>query len=767
MTKETLFISPAEFDLEDTLALQAAVDRAEQTDVRVVSVRAKKDGSPWHLSAPVLLPSFVTVIVDGAVVEAEGVAFINRNARDPEKQNLGGEQHKIFILGMRGGSLRALGEEPLIALHNCRDCRIADLYLEGGIDLSYFRYSKIQKLKITHSKNGITFREGCNNIILESLHAETEGPALSTSGVTAKVMGRDCGIYNSIFCRIFSKTSGAPAILLEAGEVPLYNLVLRDVSDGTKGDGSSIVIGKASDKGEIRDLTVRGVKSLRNGIHTRALCDGMFFGGIECEGEILIAEEENTRQCIDDESIGLVLPEAPENKGLRPFITPNEEGIMGDTDSESIQNAVNAAAKRGVGLVVIPRINLRRGKALWELEKAVKVPSDTTIVFLHAYLRQEDFCYENMFTNTRAYEHEGRCIAHEEHDLVFSGIGDVVLDGGKPNGLLEKTCNLYGLPDKRYNATVLFNNVRNLVLENMQFRQSRWYATYFIHCDTCRISGLDFDEWEDCCNRDGVDIRSGCHNFLVENITGTTGDDTVALNNLGNDGNDGRAVAGKDPDTLNMVIRNVKSDAGRWFTVRLLCQDRHLEQNFLLDTIMDVSSHENKKNVDATVMIGSHEYHYKIPAELGDLAHLTIRDVYSSSRQGVAFGGCSDDVSVSNVHGYGDNFSAISVRKEAKVRNVRIRGVFFKREHHRLKENTLARAYEGVAIHLPKLSTDSMRIENVYADSARIGVFICGNAKVTVENFHLRDGKQKAVCGGGCTLELNGEAIPTTEQIPL
>ena len=54
MTKETLFISPAEFDLEDTLALQAAVDRAEQTDVRVVSVQAKKDGSPWHLSAPVL-----------------------------------------------------------------------------------------------------------------------------------------------------------------------------------------------------------------------------------------------------------------------------------------------------------------------------------------------------------------------------------------------------------------------------------------------------------------------------------------------------------------------------------------------------------------------------------------------------------------------------------------------------------------------------------------------------------------------------------------
>ena len=44
------------------------------------------------------------------------------------------------------------------------------------------------------------------------------------------------------------------------------------------------------------------------------------------------------------------------------------------------------------------------------------------------------------------------------------------------------------------------------------------------------------------------------------------------------------------------------------------------------------------------MMIGSHEYHYKIPAQVGDLAHLTIRDVYTRSRKGVAFGGCSDDV---------------------------------------------------------------------------------------------------------------------------
>ena len=769
MKRETLFISPLEFALDDTLAIQTAVDTAAKEDIQVVSIPPKPDGTPWRVTTPILLPSYMTVILDGSIVESECVTFMNAHAENPTKQNLGGEQHKIFLLGKHGGTLRGLGDKPQILLKNCRDCRIAELTFLGGsgIELCYLQYSKVQYLRFSQSNHAVSFREGCNNIILESVSAETRNSAITTRGGTETVMGRDNDIYNSIFCRILAKTAGAPAVCLEAGDVPLYNIVLRDVTDETETAGAAVTIGAANDSGEIRDLTVRGVKTGRDAVRTCAVCDGMFYSNLQCVGQKLIDEQNNTRQHLDTECMDIVLPQYPEEKPDRPFLTPNAEGIMGQTDSQSIQNAVDMAAAQGTNLVVIPRWNVRAQKAVWELEKAIKVPSNMTIIFLQAYLRHADFCYENMFTNSRAYEHEGRCIAHEEHDLTFSGIGDVVLDGGTPNGLLEKTCNLYGLPDKRYNATVLFNNVRNLIIENMQFRQSRWYGTYFIHCDTCRISNLDFDEWEDCCNRDGVDIRSGCHNFLVENITGTTGDDTVALNNLGNDGNDGRYVEGKDPDTLHMVIRNVKSDAGRWFTVRLLCQDRHLEQNFTLDTIMDVSKAENQKSVDAIVMVGSHEYHYKIPAELGDLAHLTIRDVYCRSRQAVAFGGCSDDVTVSNIHVYGDGCSAVSVRQEANVRDVRINGVFYKRQHLRLRDTAAAKHYEGAVISLPKMRTDALTIENVYADTARLGVFVNGKANVEIKNFQIADTERYALCGENCKLVINGETVTPTSALPL
>jgi len=769
MKGEKLYYSPLEFDLEDTLAIQAAVDAAEREDIQVVVIPPKPDGSAWSLCAPVALPSYMTLILDGSIVEAEGTAFISANTQNPHAGSLAGEQHKIFLLGRRGGMLRGLSDTPQILLFNCRDCRVADLTLEGGagIMLEHVRYSKVQQLKFLDSVHAVTYLEGCNNIIMESIHAQTRQAAIVTHGGERTVMGREPDIHSSIFCRIWAKTQGAPAVALAAGKVALYNIVLRDVTDATQAGGEAVVIGSREDKGPIRDITVRGVDAARNAVRTDSLCDGMFFANLRCSGEKLTCACENTRQLLTDEPMEIVLPQFPEEKSQRPFLTPNAPELMGATDSESIQNAVDAASRQGIDLVLIPRWNVRTQQAKWELEKAVKVPSNMTIVFLQAYLRQADFCYENMFTNSRAYEHEGRCIAHEEHDLTFSGIGDVVLDGGMHNGLLEKTCNMYGLPDKRYNATVLFNNVRNLIIENMQFRQSRWYGTYFIHCDTCRISNLDFDEWEDCCNRDGVDIRSGCHNFLVENITGTTGDDTVALNNLGNDGNDGRYVEGKDPDTLHMVIRNVKADAGRWFTVRLLCQDRHLEQDLTLDTIMDVSSAENQKAVMATVMVGSHEYHYKIPAELGDLAHLTIRDVYTRGRLGVAFGGCSDDVSVSNVHTYADGHNAISVRMLAKTRDIRINGVFFSRQHERLRGTAPAGRYEGVAIALPKLRTDSFVIENVFVDTARIGAYVTGEATVEIRNFQLTDATTPLLCGQNCTFTVNGETVEQTAALPL
>ena len=779
---QKLYYSPLAFSgMSDSQVFQAAVDAAQKEKVKVVIVTAKPDGTPWHLEKPVALPSYFTLILSGCTVECADTAFVNTYADDAK--TLATQCHKLFILGRKDARIVALGDKPQIYLNNARDCRIAGLTFEngGGLELNHVQYSKLQMLHFHQCLHGVYFREGCNNIILESVDAETKEEAILARGGDSRILARDPEICNSILCRIRAKTQGAPAVALYAGMDRLFNIVIRDVADDTQARGASVVIGNETDAGSIRDLTVRGVKSSRDCVHTNALCDGNFYSNLHpgngCNA--LQRAKENTREYLEDKTMEMVLPQFREELPDRAFVTATEERFFGTGDADTVQNAVNYAAKEKIGCVVIPAWNTRTQCDKWVFEKAVKVPSDMTVVFLHCYIQHQDFMYENLFTNSRAYENEGRCIAHEEHDLTFTGIGDAVLDGAKQNGLKEKTCFLYGLPDKRPNATVLFNNVRDMVLENFQIRDSRWYGTYFIHCDTVRISNLDFDNGEDFCNRDGVDIRQGNHNFLVENITGTTGDDTVALNNLGNDGNDGRYVEGKDMDTLNMVMRNIKSDAGRWFTVRLLCQDRHLEQHFTLDTIMDVSRRENQKRVDAVVMVGSHEYHYKIPAQLGDLAHLTIRDVYSRANYGVALGGYSDDVDISNVHTYDDGLSVMGIRGAGlatllpkvvgHVRDVRASGLFYKRESDQLDPDmTMPKTLPVYAMSFNGLETiNPIKISHVYADTAQLGVYLTGQAQVEIDDCHLENIPETALVGSNCELTINGAAVEQTSRLPL
>ena len=779
---EKLYFSPLEFPgRTDSQAFQAAVDAARKAKVKVVIATAKPDGSPWHLDAPVVLPGYFTLILSGCTVECDGVAFTNEHADNAK--TLATECHKLFILGRKSARIVSLGDKPQIRLVNARDCRVAGLGFVGGagLDLNHFQYSKLQMLIFRDSIHGVFFREGCNNIILESVDAQTKETAIIARGGAQRILARDPEICNSILCRIRVKTNGAPAVALYAGQARLFNMVIRDVTDDTHGGSASVVIGDEADAGSIRDLTVRGVNSHRSCVRTDALCDGNFYSNLRPgEGfDALVTAKTNTREYAENKTMELVLPQFREELPDRPYVTAADPRFFGTGDADTVQNAVNFAQKEHIGCVVIPAWNVRTGCDKWVFEKAVRVPSDMTIVFLHCYIQHQDFMYENLFTNSRAYENEGRCIDHEEHDLTFTGIGDAVLDGAKQNGLKEKTCFLYGLPDKRPNATVLFNNVRNMVLENFQIRDSRWYGTYFIHCDTVRISNLDFDNGEDFCNRDGVDIRQGNHNFLVENITGTTGDDTVALNNLGNDGNDGRYVEGKDVDTLNMVMRNIKSDAGRWFTVRLLCQDRHLEQHFTLDTIMDVSRRENQKRVDAVVMVGSHEYHYKIPAELGDLAHITIRDVYSRANYAVALGGFSDDVDISNVHTYDDGLSVMGIRGAGlatllpkvvgHVRDVKASGLFYKRESDQLDPDmTMPKTLPVYAMSFNGLETfNPIEISHVYADTARLGVYLTGQAQVEITDCHLENIPETALVGSNCSLTINGEPVAQTTQLPL
>ena len=123
---------------------------------------------------------------------------------------------------------------------------------------------------------------------------------------------------------------------------------------------------------------------------------------------------------------------------MNNFITPNDNGIMADTDSRSINNAVKEALRVGIGRVVIPKINERTGNPRWDVDEAIILSSDLEIVLDNCYIRQCDGACDNVFRN---FEDPPRPTSYDREDrnIIIRGVGNAVIDGGLMNGLTEAT----------------------------------------------------------------------------------------------------------------------------------------------------------------------------------------------------------------------------------------------------------------------------------------------------------------------------------------
>ncbi len=253
------------------------------------------------------------------------------------------------------------------------------------------------------------------------------------------------------------------------------------------------------------------------------------------------------------------------------------------TDSARLQAAVDDAAKRGLGMTVISR---KEDDPLspWELTETLLLPSDFTLVIDNCTLRLADGVFCNAIANRNYTTPLGRTAAGRQRNIRVEGRGSAVISGGEYNGLGERNANRDGRPPIWVNAMLLFTNVEGIALENLRLERSRWWAVCFIHCACGEVRHLRFAS--DCTyvdengaviegipdnslyerirvkNSDGVDLRCGCHDFLLEDLSGFTEDDTVALTGL--PARPGRLeetfyLEGASTDIRNVIIRDIHS----------------------------------------------------------------------------------------------------------------------------------------------------------------------------------------------------------------
>ena len=656
---KNIYLDPADFPASsDEESVQKAVDEALSSGLKVVVLKKKADGTPYRFEHSVRIDSFLTVILDGCTIEAKAPAFINSHAYDLTTKSLHGEQHHFYLIGRNGATIQAERGIPGIYLSNVRDFRLENLTFAGGegLKLHFARIGRVQFLSFKATEYGIQLSEGCNGLLVTDLCGETEKELLRFTGAETRLYGRDPDIRKSIYRRLCAKTNGAPAITFAPATVPASYMIFRDLTDLTEADRPSIEICETAE--EVRDLTIRGVRSKGgSSVLVRTQIDGLFVANVD---GAVTCEKAPTRSYTDEKPEEIALPETAVEFAWDDFVTPNE--YEGATDAERIEKALqDGAAKKKA--VVIPRRNARTGECLWDVDRAMILPSDTTLLLLGCHLRQSDFIYDNLFR-----------IEKGTKNVTVTGFGDAVLDGGKFNGLQEKNAHKYGFGRIEDNALILSEGCENVTFSHFNVLNSRWHGLYFRFAKNVTVSSLDFYNLSFYPDMGGVQIRSGCQNFIVRDLTGIYGDDVVAVSASAVDGK----MDGCSADIENIDIETLKVDAARFYTTKVGCHDGRKVSNVRIDTVMDVSLAEQKKAPAAGVKLGFREGYAISPASPGDLHHIHVRDVYSRGYKCVEFANSVSDALVEDVHGFSGATVGCVTTGKPELHNVRIDAFFYR-----------------------------------------------------------------------------------------
>jgi hypothetical protein len=300
-------------------------------------------------------------------------------------------------------------------------------------------------------------------------------------------------------------------------------------------------------------------------------------------------------------------------------------------------------------------MNAKSGQPIWLIDRAILLPSDFTVVLRDCLVRLAPGTRDNLIRNAGT----GKEPMEANANIRILGVGNAVLSGGT-----EAHFDPPGDKSGWRTIGVLLCGVQHFTIDGLTLEETQaWAVSVENGCAYGRIENLVFKNTNKYPNQDGVDIRKGCHDIQIENITGETGDDTVALTGLRNEKAKANPnvrtmqVGGNAPrpddDIYNITIRNVRAKvAGGHHIVRLLNQDGIKLYNIFISGVMDASG-PNDPRVQAGVKIGDVRYWSMSQCQPGDTYNVFVDNVLTRGKTGVKIQGPLKNAVLRNIVGYG------------------------------------------------------------------------------------------------------------------
>ena len=311
----------------------------------------------------------------------------------------------------------------------------------------------------------------------------------------------------------------------------------------------------------------------------------------------------------------------------------------------------------------------------WEIREAIRLPSCFTLILEDCHLCMAEGVYSNMFVNENHGTAIGKTVDGTDRSIHLIGRGRAILDGGKYNGLSEKTQLQRGLPPIWKNNLLLFTNVDGFRVDGISCRNQRWWALNFVYCSNGLLKNIDFcandlavdengkeyhglrrDRHRDALvkNGDGIDLRQGCHHIVIENITGFTQDDSVALTALNGRLEQTFAVPGLPSDLSNVEIRSIRTAAFHT-NVRLLNQEGIKLHDITVDGVYDTAA--DSPYVDQgmyAVRIGDTHLYGARHSTREETYNITVKNVVGGGKSVIALAGEIENLVLDGIEAIGE-----------------------------------------------------------------------------------------------------------------
>ena len=403
----------------------------------------------------------------------------------------------------------------------------------------------------------------------------------------------------------------------------------------------------------------------------------------------------------------------------------------GNSDNEVIENAILA---KGADDIVV--IEAKKDGSPWLLDRAILIPENTTVILRGCKIKLSDSCRDNFFrTNNcgigidepvkiknvhikgegmavlegadypRATGDGGKILKnpapYSEEDAIK--VSDWIPEERRKSGKLEFMdvhAYTYGTDAGKEDESqygdwrdigILFANIDDFSIENIKMVCAHGWHISIEAGTNGKIKNIEFradmsktiDGFvNNIENQDGIDIRNGCSNIIISDITGMTGDDVVALTAIKHSrmrkGGSMRSshVMGSDwskreSGIHDIVIRNVHAETSLCWIVRLLAVETEI-YNVVIDGIVDMC--EDRYHF-GTLLFGEGDGGYG--KNLPDCIHdVTVSNVICAKNgHSISVAGYLANSTITNVITKCKDYKPINVNRENGLNNVVISNV--------------------------------------------------------------------------------------------